>query len=150
MLRPLILHVYTGLTRNHRHDSEGRGGRGREEDSPNCRRSPYTGFSLYDARTTVTRNTGILSRRGFAHDRLRTSIRVGREIGEDTHPTSAAVLTLASLSMMLAQLSQETWGSRQGGGFAHGQTDNKKGTVSVCPKTRIHTNDQDARTRKPE
>jgi len=35
--------------------------------------------------------------------------------GKRTHPTAAAVLTLASLSLILAQLSQETRGSRQGG-----------------------------------
>ena len=67
MLRTLLLRVCTGQTRNHRHDSAGRGGRGREKDSPHCRRSPYTGFSVCDARRTVTRKTGILSRRGFAH-----------------------------------------------------------------------------------
>ena len=67
MLQPLLLHVYTGLTRNHCNNCEGRGGRGREEDSPNYRRSPHTGFSISDARTTVTRNTGIQSRRGFVH-----------------------------------------------------------------------------------
>jgi len=64
VLRPLLLCVYTGLTHNHRHDREGRGGRGKEEDSPHCHR---------------------------------------------------AVLTLASLSLMFAQLSQETRGSCQGG-----------------------------------
>jgi len=35
--------------------------------------------------------------------------------GKRTHPTAAAVLTHDSLSLMLAQLSQETRGSRQGG-----------------------------------
>jgi len=67
----LLLRVYTGLTRNHRHDSARRGGRGREEDSPNYRRSPHTCFSVAD-RTTVTRNTGIMSRRGFAHGQTDT------------------------------------------------------------------------------
>jgi len=69
---PLLLRVYTGPTHNHHHDSAGRGGRGREENLLNYCRSPYTCFSVDYARTTVTRNTGVMSRRGFAHGRTDT------------------------------------------------------------------------------
>jgi len=91
----LLLRVCTGPTRNHHHDGAGRGRRAREENSPHYSRSPYTCVSLADARTTVTRTTGIMSRRGFAH----------------------------------------------------GRTNNKWDTVSVCPNTRVHANNQDERTR---
>ena len=86
-LHLLPLRVYTGLTRNHRHDSEGRGGRGREEDLPHCRRSPYTGFSVSDARTTVTRNTGVPSRGGFRTRRNRQQLGYSVRVSQckDTH-----------------------------------------------------------------
>jgi len=86
-------------------------------------RSPYTGFSFVDVHTTVTRNTGILSRRGFTHDRLKTSRTGARERGGLTFPwgglTPLPPQSLHWLLMfchrMFAQLSQETRVSRQGG-----------------------------------
>jgi len=66
----LALFLIMDRCRNHCNNSDGRAGRGREEDSPNCRRSPYTCFAVSDARTTVTRNTGIQARRGFVQGQI--------------------------------------------------------------------------------